>query len=252
MKIVIIGGTGQIGSKVVARLTEQGHEAVAASPQTGVNTITGEGLSEALAGAQVVVDVTGSPNWEDDAIREFFTTSTRNQLAAEAEAGVRHHVAISIVGSRRMPGSGYMRAKVAQEEAIKAGPVPYTILRSSQFFEFVTRIADSATVEGVVELSPALLQPVAADDVAAALTAIAQDAPRNAIVEIAGPASMGLDELARRVLSARGDTRPVRADEHARYFGAEIDDASLRPGPGARIGHTALDTWIDHTIAVAA
>src|SRR5690349_12851894 len=170
MKIVIIGGTGQIGSRVVARLTEQGHEAVAASPQTGVDTITGEGLTEALAGAQVVVDVTGSPNWEDEAIKTFFTTSTRNQLAAEAEQGVRHHVAISIVGARRMPGSGYLRAKVAQEDEIVAGGIPYTIVQAAQFFEFVPWIADASKGEdGKVRVAPVLFQPIAADDVADAI-----------------------------------------------------------------------------------
>jgi uncharacterized protein YbjT (DUF2867 family) len=251
-KIVIIGGSGLIGSKLVANLTEQGRHPVPASLESGVNTLTGEGLPDALDGADVVVDVSNSPSFEDRAVMEFFTTSTRNLLAAEAAAGVGHHVALSIVGADRLADSGYMRAKVAQEQAIQAGPVPFTILRSSQFIEFVARIADAATVDGVVRLSPALLQPVAADDVAGALAAIAQDSPRNAVVEIAGPQSIPLDELARWILHARGDARPVRADVHAPYFGAEIDDASLRPGPGARIGRTTLAAWLEHTIPVVA
>jgi uncharacterized protein YbjT (DUF2867 family) len=251
-KIVVIGGSGLIGRKLVATLTAQGQEAVPAALESGVNTLTGEGLADAVAGAAVVVDVSNSPSFEDAAVMDFFTTSTRNLLAAEAAAGVGHHVALSIVGVDRLGDSGYMRAKVAQEDAIQAGPVPYTIVRSSQFFEFVARIADTATEDGVARLAPALLQPIAADDVARALSAVAQDSPRNGVVEIAGPQPMPLDELARRVLHARADQRPVVADAHARYFGAEIDDASLRPGPGVRIGHTTLDDWLEHNATVVA
>jgi uncharacterized protein YbjT (DUF2867 family) len=251
-KIVVIGGSGLIGSQLVASLACQGRHAVSASLESGVNTLTGEGLAEAMDGAQVVVDVSNSPSFEDAAVMEFFTRSTRNLLAAGAAAGVRHHVTLSIVGADRLGDSGYMRAKVAQEHAVQAGPVPFTILRSSQFFEFVARIADSATIDGVVRLSPALLQPVAAADVANALAAIVQDSPRKAVVEIAGPQSMPLDELARRVLRARGDARPVRADAQARYFGAVIEDASLRPGPGARVGRITLANWLQPTNAIAA
>jgi len=252
MQIVVIGGSGLIGSKLVADLAEAGHQPVPASLESGVNTLTGAGLAEAVAGAHVVVDVSNSPSLADDAVMDFFTTSTRNLLAAEAAAGVRHHVALSVVGADRMPDSGYMRAKVAQERAIQAGPVPYTILRSSQFFEFVTRIADSATVDGVVALPPALMQPVAAADVASALSAIAQDSPRNATVELGGPQSLRLDELARTVLRAHGDPRPVRADAGARYFGAAVDDATLRPGAGARTGRTKLADWLVPSMPAAA
>jgi uncharacterized protein YbjT (DUF2867 family) len=250
-KIVVIGGSGLIGRKLVANLTDQGRHAVAASLESGVNTMTGEGLADVMEGADVVVDVSNSPSFEDAAVMEFFTTSTRNLLAAEVAAGVGHHIALSIVGADRLPESGYMRAKVAQEQAIQAGPVPFTILRSSQFFEFVARIADNADRDGIVYLSPALLQPVAAADVARALAALVADSPRNAIVEIAGPHPIALDELAREVLEGRDDPRPVRADPHAPYFGAELDDASLRPGPGARVGRITLADWIAHN-AVAA
>ena len=240
MKIVIIGGTGQIGSRVVARLTEQGHEAVAASPQTGVDTITGEGLSEALAGAQVVVDVTGSPNWEDQAILDFFTTSTRNQLAAEAEQGVRHHVAISIVGARRMPGSGYLRAKVAQEDVIAAGPIPYTIVQAAQFFEFVPWIADASTGEdGKVRVAPVLFQPIAADDVADAIVEFALGEPAGA-VEIAGPDRIRIDEAVRLALP----DADVVSDPAVGYFGADVDDTSLVAGEGAWIGERRFEDWL--------
>ncbi|MDA0183797.1 SDR family oxidoreductase [Solirubrobacter phytolaccae] len=232
MKIVIIGGTGQIGTKVIERLTAQGHEAVAASPQTGVNTLTGEGLSEALAGAQVVVDVTNAPSWETEAVLNFFTTSTRNQLAAEAEAGVRHHVAVSIVGSRKMAGSGYMDAKIAQEDLIIAGPIPYTIIHATQFFEFVPWIAQASTGEdGKVRVSPHLFQPIAADDVADAVVRAALGEPAGAI-EIAGPDKLGIDEAVRQAVP----DADVVSDPDAGYFGADVDDTSLVAGEGAWIG----------------
>lgn len=232
MKVVIIGGTGQIGSMAVARLNELGHEAVAASPSTGVNAYTGEGLREALAGAQVVVDVTGSPNWEDEAILDFFTTSTRNQLAAEAEQGVRHHVAISIVGSRRMPGSGYMRAKVAQEDLIVAGGIPYTIVQAAQFFEFLPWIADASTGEdGKVRVAPVLFQPIAAEDVADAIVEFALGEPAGT-VEVAGPDRLRIDEAVRLALP----DADVVADASVGYFGADVDDTSLVAGEHAWIG----------------
>jgi len=232
MKIVIIGGTGQIGSKVVERLTEQGHEAVAASPQAGVNTLTGEGLSEALAGAQVVVDVTNAPSWEDQAVLDFFSTSTRNQLAAEAEQGVRHHIALSIVGSRDLTDSGYMRAKVAQEDLIIASGIPYTIIHAAQFFEFVPWIANASKGEdGKVRVSPHLFQPIAADDVADAVVRAAAGEPAGAI-EIAGPDKLGIDEAVRLAVP----DADVVADPAAGYFGADIDDTSLVAGDGAWLG----------------
>ena len=232
MKIVIIGGTGQIGSKVVERLTAQGHEAVAASPQTGVNTLTGEGLSAALAGAQVVVDVTNAPSWEDEAVLDFFSTSTRNQLAAEAELLVRHHIALSIVGSRDMTGSGYMRAKVAQEDLIIASGIPYTIIHAAQFFEFVPWIANASKGEdGKVRVSPHLFQPIAADDVADAVVRAAVGEPAGAI-EIAGPDKLGIDEAVRLAVP----DADVVADPAAGYFGADIDDTSLVAGEGAWLG----------------
>ena len=232
MKIVIIGGTGQIGSKVVERLTAQGHEAVAASPQTGVNTLTGEGLTESLAGAQVVVDVTNAPSWEDQAVLDFFSTSTRNQLAAEAEHGVRHHIALSIVGSRDLTDSGYMRAKVAQEDLIIASGIPYTIIHAAQFFEFVPWIANASKGEdGKVRVSPHLFQPIAADDVADAVVRAAVGEPAGAI-EIAGPDKLGIDEAVRLAVP----DADVVADPAAGYFGADIDDTSLVAGDGAWLG----------------
>jgi uncharacterized protein YbjT (DUF2867 family) len=229
MKIVVIGGTGLIGSKLVEKLCEDGHEALAASPDTGVNTITGEGLAEALAGAKVVVDVANAPNWDDAAVMEFFETSTRNILAAETAAGVGHHVAVSVVGADRLPKSGYLRAKVAQEEAIEAGGVPYTILRATQFFEFVGRIADASMIDGSIHLPPVLFQPEAADDVAGALAELAESEPVNGIVELAGPERFRFDELVQRFLDANDDPRRVTTDVHARYFGAELDEDSLVP-----------------------
>ena len=248
MKIVVLGGTGLIGSKVVNLLRARGHEVVAASPSQGINSITGEGLCEALAGAQVVVDVTDSPSWEDKAVLEFFETSTRNVLAAEAKTGVGHHVALSIVGCDRLPASGYLRAKIAQEKLIKASPIPYTIVRATQFFEFVKGIAQSTTEGQTVRLSRALMQPIASDDVAAALTDVAVAEPLNGTVEIAGPEPIGMDEFARRFLSATRDPRKVTTDVHALYFGTELNDQSLTPGDNARLGSTHFEDWLSHSI----
>ena len=244
MKIVVIGGSGLIGSKVVNTLRQAGHEVVAASPSTGVNTLTGEGLAEALAGAQVVVDVANSPSFEDHAVLEFFQTSGRNLLAAEAAAGVRHHVALSVVGSDRLPDSGYLRAKLAQEALIKASGIDYTIVRSTQFFEFMGGIAKDATTGETVRLSPALVQPIASDDVVAALADVAVAAPANGTIEVAGPERVGLEELVRRYLSANKDPRQVIADAHARYFGTELDDRSLTPGDNPRVGPTHFEEWL--------
>jgi uncharacterized protein YbjT (DUF2867 family) len=247
MKIVVIGGSGLIGSKLVTKLGEHGHEAVAASPNSGVNTLTGEGLAEVLEDASVVVDVSNSPSFEEVAVMEFFKTSTRNLLTSEAAAGVGHHVALSVVGADRLPDSGYMRAKVAQEAAIKAATIPYTILRATQFFEFIGRIADGSTVGDMVRLSPALMQPVAAEDVAAALADVAVGTPVNGTVELAGPEPLRLDALARRVLSARQDPRQVIADVHARYFGAEVNDQSLTPSDNPRIAPTRFEDWLSRS-----
>jgi uncharacterized protein YbjT (DUF2867 family) len=244
MKIVVIGGSGLIGSKLVNKLREDGHEPLAASPDSGVNALTGEGLAEALEGAEVVVDVANAPAWEDAAVLDFFQTSSRNLLAAEAAARVRHHVTLSVVGADRLPDSGYLRAKVAQEELVKAGPIPYTIVRATQFYEFIGRIADSSSDGTTVRLSPALVQPEAADDVASTLADVAVGAPLNGTVELAGPEAFPLDELARRVLSAKGDARRVVADPQVRYFGAELDDRSLAPGDGARIAPTRFEDWL--------
>jgi uncharacterized protein YbjT (DUF2867 family) len=249
MKIVVIGGTGLIGTKLVNNLRERGHEVLAASPKSGVNTFTGEGLAEALTGAQVVVDVANAPSWEDKAVLEFFETAGRNLLAAEKAAGVRHHVALSIVGADRLPASGYLRAKVAQENLIKASGIPFTIIRSTQFFEFVKGIIESATEGQTVRLSPALMQPIASDDVAAALTGLALAEPSNDTIEIAGPKPIRMDELARRFLSATRDPRKVTADVHARYFGAELNDQSLTPGDKARLGPTRFEKWFSRFTA---
>jgi uncharacterized protein YbjT (DUF2867 family) len=248
MKIVVIGGTGLIGSKLVEKLHATGHEPLAASPDTGVDTISGEGLNEALVGAQVVVDVSNAPAWEDAAVMEFFQTSSRNILAAESAAGVGHHVALSVVGTDRLPESGYFRAKVAQEEAVKAGAVPYTILRATQFFEFIGRIADSSMNGETIHLAPVLIQPEAADDVAAALADVAVSAPVNATVELAGPEQFRLDELARRVLRANNDPREVTTDVHARYFGAELDEHSLTPASTPRIAPTYFEDWLGRSV----
>jgi uncharacterized protein YbjT (DUF2867 family) len=247
MKIVVIGGSGLIGTKLVKNLRQHGHEVVAASPSSGVNTLTGEGLAEALTDAQVVVDVANSPSFEDKAVLEFFETSGRNLLAAEAAAGVGHHVALSVVGTDRLLQSGYFRAKMAQEDLIKASKVPYTILRSTQFFEFLNGIAQSATDGQTVRLSPAFVQPVVSDDVAAALADVTLGAPVNGTVELAGPERLRLDELVRRFLSANQDARQVVADVHARYFGAELNDQSLTPGDHPRIAPTRFEDWLSHS-----
>ncbi len=248
MKIVVIGGSGLIGKKLVNNLRQHGHEVVAASPSSGVNTLTGEGLAEALAGAQVVVDVANSPSFEDKAVLEFFETAGRNLLAAEAAAGVGHHVALSVVGTDRLLASGYFRAKMAQENLIKASKIPYTILRSTQFFEFVSGIAQSATEGQTVRLSPALVQPVVSDDVAAALADVAVEDPVNGTSELAGPEPIRLDELVRRFLSATRDARKVTTDVHALYFGTELNDQSLTPGDNPRIGPTRFEDWLSRSI----
>jgi uncharacterized protein YbjT (DUF2867 family) len=248
MKIVVIGGSGLIGSKLVNLLRKRGHEVVAASPNTGVNTLTGQGLSETLAGAQAVVDVANSPSLEGEAAMEFFLTSGRNLLAAEEAAGVSHHVALSVVGTQRVADSGYLRAKAAQENLIKASPIPYSIVQSTQFFEFIERIAKGAFDGDVYRLSPALVQPIASDDVVAALADVTLGAPLNATVEVAGPEAIPLDELAREVLSAREDPRPIVADAHARYFGAELNDQSLIPGPNARVSANRVGDWLQQSI----
>jgi uncharacterized protein YbjT (DUF2867 family) len=247
MKIVVIGGSGLIGTKLVKNLRQLDHDVVAASPSSGVNTITGVGLAAGLTGAQVVVDVTNAPSWEDKAVLEFFETSTRNLLAAEAAAGVGHHVALSVVGTDRLLASGYSRAKMAQENLIKASPVPYTIVRATQFFEFVGGIAQSATDGQTVRLSPALVQPIVSDDVAAALAQVVADAPLNGMVELAGPEPIRLDELVRRFLRAKQDARQVVADVHARYFGIELNDQSLTPGDNPRIGPTHFADWLSRS-----
>ncbi|MFL6034144.1 MAG: SDR family oxidoreductase [Gaiellaceae bacterium] len=249
MKIVVIGGTGLIGSKLVDKLREAGHEPLAAALDTGVNTLTGEGLAEALDGARVVVDVSNAPATDDDAVLDFFQRSSRNILAAEAAAGVTHHVVLSIVGADRLPDSGYFRAKIAQEEAVKADPVPYTIVRASQFFEFIGRLADSSMIGESVHLPPVLVQPEAADDVAAALADVAVNEPVNGTVELAGPEQFRLDALARRVLSAHNDPRRVTADARARYFGATLDDHSLTPASNARIAPTRFEDWLSRSLA---
>jgi uncharacterized protein YbjT (DUF2867 family) len=249
MKIVVIGGTGLIGTKLVSNLRQRGNEVVAASPKSGVNTFTGEGLAETLKGAQVVVDVANAPQWDDKAVLEFFETAGRNLLGAEATAGIRHHVALSIVGADRLPASGYLRAKVAQEKLIKASKLPFTIVRSTQFFEFVKGIAQSATEGQMVRLSPGMMQPIAADDVAAALTDVAVADPINGTIEIAGPEPIRMDELARRFLKATRDPRKVTADVHALYFGTQLNDQSLVPAPGdkPRLGPTRFDEWLSRS-----
>ncbi|MCE6976601.1 SDR family oxidoreductase [Pseudomonas frederiksbergensis] len=249
MKIVVIGGTGLIGSKLVQNLRERGHDVLAAAPSTGVNSITREGLAQAMDGTDIVVDVANAPSWEDQAVLDFFETSSRNLLAAEAAAGVRHHVALSIVGSERLPENGYFRAKVAQENLIKASGVPYTILRATQFFEFVGGIAQAATVGEEVCVSPALIQPMASDDVVAALTDVTLATPVNGTVEVAGPEAMPLDELVRRFLRATQDTRKVVPDVHARYFGSVLDDQSLTPGKNPRLGAIRFEDWLGQSTA---
>jgi uncharacterized protein YbjT (DUF2867 family) len=251
MKIVVVGGTGLIGSKVVEKLKAKGHDVIAAAPNTGVNTITGEGLKEAMAGTQVVIDLANSPSFEDRAVLEFFETSGRNLLAAEAAAGVRHHVALSIVGTDRTPDNGYFRAKVAQEKLIEASGIPYTIIRSTQFLEFLGGIAASSTDGNVVRLSPGLFQPIAAHDVAAIVAEVALAAPRSGIVEIAGPERAPFNEIVARYLKAVGDPRQVVSDPEARYFGGRVEERSLVPLGEARLGRIGFDEWLRHSQARA-
>lgn len=243
MKVIVVGGSGLIGSKLVKKLGEQGHEAIAASPKSGVNTLTGEGLAEVLKNAQVVVDVSNSPSFEDAAVMDFFTTSTRNLLSQEATAGVRHHVALSIVGIDGHPECGYFRAKVAQEKLIKESAIPYSIVRATQFFEFVKSIADGSTEGKKVRIAPVLFQPIAADDVASAVAKVALASPLNGTMEIAGPEQFRFDELIRQDLKASQDAREVISDPNARYFGAEVRERSLVPGDGAKLGQTRFAEW---------
>src|SRR5262245_19460735 len=244
MKLVIIGGTGLIGSKLVTGLREHSHEAVPASPDTGVNTLTSEGLAEVLQGASVIVDVSNSPSFEAAAVMEFFTTSTRNLLKYAAAAGVKHYVALSVVGTERIPESAYFRAKNAQQTLIKGGGIPYSIVHATQFFEFVKRIADDATVGTTVRLPPVFIQPMAADDVAKAVGRIAVGAPMNGTVEVAGPQQFRFDELIRQGLAARNDRREIVVDPHARYFGAELGERSLIPAADARLGEIRFQEWL--------
>ena len=244
MKIVVVGGTGLIGSKLVRKLGERGHQVVAASPASGVNTITGEGLKEALTGAEVVVDVANSPSIEGKAALEFFTTSGRNLLGAEHAANVGHHIALSVVGADRLLESGYFRAKMAQENLIRASSVPFTIVHSTQFFEFLAGIAESGADGNTIRLSPAFVQPIAADDVAAAMADLALARPINDLVEVAGPERIRLVDVVREFLAAQHDARNVVADVHAKYFGVEVNDRSLIPGPGARIAQTHFQDWL--------
>lgn len=244
MKIVVIGGTGLIGSKLVNKLREQGQEAVAAAPNTGVNTLTGEGLAEALKGAAVVVDVSNSPSWEDAAVLNFFETSTRNLLTQEAAAGTGHHVALSVVGTDLLAESGYFRAKIAQEKLIKASPIPYSIVHATQFFEFLKGLADISMAGGKVHLPHVLFQPMAAEDVAAGVARVALGPPVNGIVEIGGPEQFRVDDLVRRRLAALEDPREVVADPNARYSGARLGERTLVPGDNARLGATRFETWL--------
>ncbi|MCO1659915.1 SDR family oxidoreductase [Pseudonocardia humida] len=244
MKVVVIGGTGLIGSKLVAKLGEHGHEAVPAAPNTGVNTLTGEGLAEVLEGAAVVVDVSNSPSFADDPVMEFFRTSTTNLLEYSAKAGVGHHVALSVVGTDRLQESGYFRAKAAQEQLIRESGRPYSIVHATQFFEFVKAIADFSTVDGKVRLPSALIQPMAADDVAAGLGRVTVGEPVNGIREIGGPEQFGLDELVRKGLAAKGDPREVVTDEQAPYSGVRLSERTLVPGPDAQLGEITFEKWL--------
>ncbi|HVY96870.1 MAG TPA: SDR family oxidoreductase [Solirubrobacterales bacterium] len=245
MKIVVIGGSGQLGSKIVATLQQHGHEVVPASPESGVNTITGEGLDEVLAGADAVVDAANAPAWEDDAVLEFFQTSSRNLTAAASRAGVKHYVAMSIVGADRLPDSGYLRAKVAQEDIVKGAGVPFTIVRATQFFEFIARIADSGATGSTVRLPSALFQPAAVAELGAAVAELAEAAPANGIVEVAGPEPLPMDETVARVLGASGDPRKVVGDTHAPYFGTELNTESLVPCEGAHLTPTHFADWLE-------
>jgi uncharacterized protein YbjT (DUF2867 family) len=249
MKIVVIGGTGLIGSKLVNKLRQHGHEAVAAAPNTGVNTLTGEGLAEVLKDASVVVDVSNSPSWDDAAVLKFFETSTHNLLSYEAAAGVRHHVALSVVGTDRLSESGYFRAKIAQEKLIKESSIPYSIVHATQFFEFLKGLADISMVEGKVHLPPVLFQPMAADDVASGVGRIAVGQPVNGIVEIGGPEQFRVDELVRQRLASLKDPREVIADRNARYAGAKLNEKTLLPGNNAQLGETRFDTWLTQPAA---
>ncbi|MER6828985.1 SDR family oxidoreductase [Streptosporangium sp. NPDC000563] len=249
MKIVVIGGTGLIGSKLVKKLGEHGHEAVAAAPNTGVNTLTGEGLAEVLKGAQVVIDVSNSPSFEREAVMKFFQTSTGNLLAAEAAAGVGHHVAVSIVGTDRMPENGYFAAKIAQEELIEKSGIPFSLVHSTQFFEFARGIADEGTVDGKVHIAPVLFQPIAGDDVAQAVGRTAVGTPLNGRIEIAGPTRYKMDEFFREALAAWGDTREVVVDSQARYFGSLLGERSLVPADGAQLGTITYKDWLDRSNA---
>ena len=249
MKIVVIGGTGLIGSKTIPILRQSSHEVVAASPQNGVNSITGEGLKEAMAGTQVVIDLANSPSFEDKAVLEFFQTSGRNLCAAEAAAGVRHHVALSIVGTDRSPDNGYFRAKVAQEKLIETSGIPYTIVRSTQFLEFLGAIADSSSDGKIVRLSPGLFQPIAADDVAPIVAEVALAAPRNSIIDIAGPERAPFNQIVARYLKAVGDPRQVVSDPEARYWGGRVEERSLVPLREARLGRIGLDEWLRRSAA---
>ncbi|MGH7604545.1 MAG: SDR family oxidoreductase [Gemmatimonadaceae bacterium] len=251
MKIVIIGGTGLIGSKVVRKLRDQGHDVVPASPRTGVNTVTGQGLAEALNGAAVVVDVSDSRSFEDAAVLNFFQTSTTNLLKAEATAGVKHHVALSVVGTDRLTDSGYMRAKVAQEKLIEGSSIPYSIVHATQFFEFIKGIADGPTIGDTVRLAPVLIQPMAAEDVATVVARVAAGKPVNGIVEIAGPEQFRLDQLVSRYLAARDDKRKVIADPEARYFGGELGERTLVPHNANALGETTFEDWLSHQFASA-
>jgi len=244
VKVVVIGGTGLIGSKVVARLGEHGHDAVAAAPNTGVNTVTGEGLAEVLQGARVVVDVSNSPSFADDDVMEFFRTSTTNLLKAETEAGVTHHVALSVVGTERLQASGYFRAKQVQEDLIKASGIPYTIVHATQFFEFVKGLADGMTEDGTVHLPDAKIQPMVSDDVAAAVGRTAAGAPANGVVEVGGPETFQLEEFIRTGLTAQNDPREIVTDPKATYWGAELQETTLLPGPDARIAETKFADWL--------
>jgi uncharacterized protein YbjT (DUF2867 family) len=249
MKIVIIGGTGLIGSKVVSKLRDRGHETVPAAPNTGVNTLTGEGLADVLKGADVVVDVSNSPSFEDVAVLSFFTRSTTNLLAAELAAGVRHHVALSVVGTDRLAESGYMRAKIAQEKLIRESPIPYSIVHATQFFEFLKGIADGGTVGDSVRLAPVLIQPIAAEDVATEVTRVAVGAPLNGIVEIGGPKQFRMNDIVSRYLAARGDPRSVIVDPSARYYGAELLERTLVPDDNAMLGEISFEDWSRQSVS---